>query len=100
MKNLYEHIFTLYQLLYMESYKNGYSLLFKVINNKAYDTPSSTWAIKDREFAQLNTKCLKCFLCALKSNDYMPFFTSNIERKFVINYALHMKGLIMLKILN
>lgn len=50
MKNLVEH---------------GNSPPFKVHYNTIIDSPSYTWSREDKEFAQLNTKCLKYLFCVL-----------------------------------
>ncbi|PKU88069.1 hypothetical protein MA16_Dca025673 [Dendrobium catenatum] len=54
---------------------DGYVTPFKIVNGVKNQVPFNEWSNEDRELAQLNAKCLNCFFCALKSEDYMRVST-------------------------
>ncbi|KAI0496417.1 hypothetical protein KFK09_022733 [Dendrobium nobile] len=70
-KNLRHHIdYRMWMLV-----NDGYVAPVKNVNGVKTPLPFNEWSNEDRELAQLNAKCLNCFFCALKSEDYMGVFT-------------------------
>jgi len=55
--------------------QEGYSPPSREINGVKTEVAFTEWTFDERDLAQLNAKCLNCFFCALKSEDYMRIST-------------------------
>ncbi|KAI0519727.1 hypothetical protein KFK09_007186 [Dendrobium nobile] len=60
---------------------DGYTPPTGKLNSITIPLPFIEWTLDDRDLAQLNGKCLNCFFCALKSEDYMRVSTCKTGEK-------------------
>ena len=54
--------------------------------------PANIWTIEERECAQLNAKVLNCFICTLKSEDYMRVSTCSTGKEIWDRLCLTYRG--------
>ncbi|KAI0492032.1 hypothetical protein KFK09_026297 [Dendrobium nobile] len=73
--------------------QEGYSPPSREINGIKTEVAFTEWTFNERDLAQLNAKCLNCFFCALKSEDYMRVSTCEIGKeiwdKLCITYEVN-----------
>ena len=53
----------------------GYSYPTHIVDGMRIEKPINLWTPDERDMAQLNSKALNFFFCALKSEDYMRIST-------------------------
>ncbi|KAL0919768.1 hypothetical protein M5K25_011886 [Dendrobium thyrsiflorum] len=72
--------------------KDGYIAPFQMINGIKSEVHFSEWSHDERDLAQLNAKCLNCFFCALKSEDYMRVSTCTTEKEIWDKLSITYEG--------